>query len=217
MPISFYCGSGSPYAWRVWLALEHKQVPYDLKMMSFSGGDLHTPAYQVLNPRQKVPVIVDEGFALYESAAIVEYLEERFPDSGRHLFPGDLHQRAVVRRLIGEFDHYLSEALDKLLDCVLFTAPDKWDATAIGLAREGFAKELATIEGQVPASGFLAGDVGAADFALYPQLALSRRMERRKPDIGIVALLGPKTQAWMQRIEALPYFQATYPPHWKSA
>jgi len=40
MAIDFYYGSGSPFAWRVWLALEHKALPYELKVMSFDSGDL---------------------------------------------------------------------------------------------------------------------------------------------------------------------------------
>lgn len=36
MSITFYYGSGSPYAWRVWLALEHKRLPYELTVLSFS-------------------------------------------------------------------------------------------------------------------------------------------------------------------------------------
>ena len=40
MALTFYYGSGSPYGWRVWLALEHKQITYELKTMSFSAGDL---------------------------------------------------------------------------------------------------------------------------------------------------------------------------------
>ncbi|MGH8534801.1 MAG: glutathione S-transferase family protein, partial [Gammaproteobacteria bacterium] len=58
MSITFYCGSGSPPAWRVWLGLEHKQLPYELKMLSFSAGDLKTEEFTQLNPRQKVPVLV---------------------------------------------------------------------------------------------------------------------------------------------------------------
>ena len=34
---TLYVGSGSPYAWRVWLALEHKGLPYELRVLSFSG------------------------------------------------------------------------------------------------------------------------------------------------------------------------------------
>src|SRR5262249_4157483 len=76
MALTFYYGSGSPFAWRVWLALEHKHIPYTFKRMQFDNGDLHTPEYLAINPRHKVPAIVDDGFALYESAAIVEYLED---------------------------------------------------------------------------------------------------------------------------------------------
>jgi len=84
----------------VWLALEHKHIAYELKTMSFSAGDLRKPEYLAINPRHKVPAIVDEGFALYESAAIVEYLDERYP--GPKLFPGDVRQRALVRRMVQE-------------------------------------------------------------------------------------------------------------------
>jgi glutathione S-transferase len=80
MTVTLYYGSGSPYAWRVWLALEHKQTPYDLEVLSFDTGDLEKPEFLELNPRHKVPVLVDGGFVLYESAAIVEYVEERWPD-----------------------------------------------------------------------------------------------------------------------------------------
>ena len=38
MALTFYYASGSPFAWRVWLALEHKQLAYEHKVMSFSAG-----------------------------------------------------------------------------------------------------------------------------------------------------------------------------------
>ena len=43
MPLTFYYGSGSPFAWRVWLSLEHKALPYEFKMLSFDAKDTHTP------------------------------------------------------------------------------------------------------------------------------------------------------------------------------
>ena len=63
MAITFYAGSGSPYAWRVWLALEHKQLPYDLKMLSFSNREHRAPEYLAINPRGKVPALVEIGRA----------------------------------------------------------------------------------------------------------------------------------------------------------
>jgi glutathione S-transferase len=211
MALTFYYGSGSPYAWRVWLALEHKHIAYELKTMSFSEGDLRKPEYLAINPRRKVPAIVDEGFALYESVAIVEYLDERYP--GPKLFPGDLRQRAVVRRIVQEVDQYFAPAMDKLVDQVLFTAPEKWDANLISEGRQGLTKELTLWEGLIQGD-YIAGALSAADFTLYPLIALSLRIEKKKADLDLRSAIGPRVGAWMKRIEALPYFAKTWPPHW---
>src|SRR6185436_350541 len=66
MALTFYYGSGSPYAWRVWLALEHKGIAYELMTLSFSAGDLKKPEYLKVNPRHKVPAITDGELALYD-------------------------------------------------------------------------------------------------------------------------------------------------------
>jgi glutathione S-transferase len=212
MALTFYYGSGSPYAWRVWLALEHKHVAYELKTVSFSAGDLRKPEYLAINPRRKVPAIVDAGFALYESVAIVEYLDEQY--AGPKLFPGDVRQRAVIRRMVQETDQYYALAMEKLVDQVLFTAPEKWDADSISEGRQGVTKELTLWESLIQGD-YLAGALSAADFTLYPLIALSLRMEKKKPDLDLRSAIGPKLAAWMQRIESLPYFPKTWPPHWK--
>jgi glutathione S-transferase len=214
MALTFYYGSGSPFAWRVWLALEHKQVPYELKVMSFSAGDLRTPEFAAINPRHKVPAIVDDGFALYESNAIVEYLDERFPGAAP-LFPGDARARSVVRRMVQEADQYFGPAMDAIADTVLFTPAEKWDDDAIARAREKTGTELQVWESLMRGE-FLAGSaVTAADFALYPLIALTLRAQKRKPELDVSGVIGPRVGAWMRRVEALPYFQKTWPPHWK--
>ena len=214
MSLIFYYGSGSPFAWRAWLALEHRKVIYDLKTISFSAGDLKKPEYTMLNPRQKVPTIVDDGFALYESAAIVEYIDEKYRDSGEALFPGNVRQRARVRRLIAENDNYLVPANERLVELVLFTKRENWDAEAIAQARDAMTAELERFEAMLDADWF-AGPLSAADHAIYPVIALGLRMEKRRPDLAIAQRLGPRIQAWMRRFESLPYYQTTYPPHWR--
>src|SRR4030081_41494 len=102
MSLTLYYGSGSPYAWRVQLALEHKALPYERKVLSFSAGDTRKPEFLALNPRHRVPVLVDGDFVLYESHAIVEDLDGAFPTAGARLFPGDARTRALARRLISE-------------------------------------------------------------------------------------------------------------------
>src|SRR5207249_7894645 len=110
MSITLYYGSGSPYAWRAQLALEHKALPYELKLLSFAAGDTRKPEFLALNPRHRVPVLVDGDFVLYESNAIVEYVDDAYPGRGAPLFPGDAKTRAVVRRLVFEVDNYLDKA-----------------------------------------------------------------------------------------------------------
>ncbi len=213
--INFYYASGSPFAWRVWLALEHKSLPYELNSMSFSDGSLKTPEYLEINPRGKVPTIVDDGFSLYESATILEYLEDRYPDSGLPLFPGSLKDRARIRRLINEADLYLDQANRKILLPILFTKKEDWDEKAISSGREAVAAELGNFE-KMFSGDYFAGDLSAADFAIYPMVALALRVELRKPDLDITSLIGPKMTAWMKRAESLPIFAKTYPPHWKA-
>ena len=214
MALTFYYGSGSPYAWRVWLALEHKGIAYELKTVSFSAGDLAKSDYVALNPRSKVPAITDGDFSLYESAAILEYLEEQY-STGKVLFPGSVRQRATIRRLVREADEYLAHALERLVDHVLFTKREEWNLQEIAAGREAFLKELERFEGYLHGEWF-GVELSAADFALYPIIALCLRMEKKKDDLNVSGVIGPKIASWMKRIEALPYYDKTYPPHWKA-
>src|SRR4030095_4579992 len=101
-----YYGSGSPFAWRAQLALEHKALPYELKVLSFSAGDTRKPEVVALNPRHQVPVLVGRAFLLYERNQMSKNLDDAYPGHGKPLFPGDARQRALVRRLILEVDNY---------------------------------------------------------------------------------------------------------------
>lgn len=214
MALTFYYGAGSPYAWRVWFALEHKAIPYDRKVLSFTDGDLKKPEYLALNPRGKVPTIVDGDLRLHESAAILEYLDDAYPDSGERLFPGGARERALVRRLVCEADNYFVAPMNRLLQRVLFAKREEWDAARIAAARDEVAAELAR-RSEPAAGGYLAGPLSAADFTLYPMIAISLRCEKRKPDLGLRERIPAPLLAWMARIEALRFFASTYPPNWK--
>ena len=213
MSIVFYCASGSPYAWRVWLALEHKQIPYTLNMLSFDAGETRAPGFRKLNPRQRVPVIVDGDFALYESAAIVEYLEERYstaPD--RALFPAETRARAIVRRLIREVDQYFAEGVERLVEQILFAPGERRDEAQIQKGRRQCPSWMSSSARYRSVPGRKTGRGGFRSLSA-PSLML--RLERRSPELGVSPRLGPELSAWMRRIESLPYFAKTYPPHWR--
>src|SRR5258706_6416978 len=142
MALDFYHGQGSPFSWRVWLALEAKQVPYELKLLSFQAGDTKKPEFVALNPRHQVPTIVDDGFALWESTTILEYLDERFA-TGTKLYPGDAKARARVRRLARESEEYLyREGVDPIVDQLFWQGDKPADMEKVAKARERVREEL---------------------------------------------------------------------------
>ena len=214
MALTFYYASGSPYAWRVWLALVHKGVAFELRRLSFDAGDLKTPAFTAVNPRQRVPAIADDSFALYESAAIVEFIEDNWPGAPR-LFSRDPRCRAVERRMVREADQYFAEPLERLVEAVLFTPPERRLRQRIDAACADLEKELAFWETRI-AGDFLAGELSAADFTLYPEVALVLRIGARNPGLVPDRLVSVNVAAWMRRMEALPVVQATWPPHWRN-
>jgi glutathione S-transferase len=201
MSVKFYYASGSPYAWRVWLALERKGIPYHQKILSFDAGDLKTPEFGALNPRRRVPVLVDDDFVLTESGAIVEYIEDRWPN-GPALFAHEPRKRAIQRRMVREADQYLAPAGTRFA-----TAPSDESA-------KDLKQELALWEGAATGD-YLAGDLSAVDLTIYPFVALFARIAGRRPDFVKSDFIGPHLSAWLDRMQALPIVQHTRPPHWK--
>jgi len=212
MAVDFYHGQGSPYSWRVWLALEAKGVPYNLKVLSFANKDTTKPEFVAINPRHTVPTIVDEGHAVWESLAVLEYLDERF-SSGVKLYPGDARERARVRRLIKELEGYLEhDGIEPILD-ELLTEGKAPDMERVAKARGRVQEELAYFAKELRGR-FVAGDAPcAADFVLYPMLGYVWRINVRKPESGLADVLPAPLAEYKKRVEALPYFDKTYPPH----
>lgn len=215
MSVTFYYLSGSPFAWKVWLALEYKAIPYELKLLSADAGDLKKPEFEAINPRKKVPAIVDDGFALYELAAIVEYLEERYPGCGPRLWPEDVKARALARRVALEADGYVYPQVRKLALELIMRREGQPDEAIVTEAKSMLVQEFALLERSF-FGNFVAGDAPtAADFALYPMIAILERIQTRRPDYEIFAIVPDTVRSWKTRVEALPFFAATYPPHWR--
>jgi glutathione S-transferase len=64
---------------------------------------------------------------------------------------------------------------------------------------------------------YLAGPLSAADYALYTLLAFVWRSQIKLPDLDADSMLTPPLARWKARIEALPYFDKTIPPHWRKS
>lgn len=90
----------SPYAMSVYVTLIEKNLPFSLQLVDLDAGEHQAPAYRDLGLTGRVPTLVDGDFALSESTAIVEYLEEQFPAPDYAcVLPRDLRQRAQARQI----------------------------------------------------------------------------------------------------------------------
>ncbi|MGO9173244.1 MAG: glutathione S-transferase family protein [Rhodomicrobium sp.] len=217
MTITFYYLSGSPFSWKVWLALEHKEIAYDLRLLSADAGDLKKPGFLAINPHGKVPAIADGAFTLYESSAIVEYLEDAYPDRGRPLWPRDVQARAAARRIAAEAEAYIYPPVRSLIVELVMRREGEPDQTAVADAKAALTRKLAFVERSF-LWPFAAGAApSAADFALYPLTALLSRISAKYPGFASGPVIPETIGRWKGRVEALPYFAKTIPPHWTNA
>ena len=102
--MQLYIGNKNYSSWslRPWLLMRHAGIAFDeVKLrLSFEGDSLFKRALAKVAPTGKVPVLVDDGFAVWDTLAIAEYLAEKFP--AKALWPADPKARARARSLCAE-------------------------------------------------------------------------------------------------------------------
>lgn len=219
MALEVFWGSGSGPAWRVLLALAVKKVPYTSHLLSFSNREHKSPEMVAMNPRGKVPIVRDGDFVLYESLAILTYLDRKYPSPA--LFGESPEDAGRILRAIMEHQCYGSDAISAFARPILFDRLDVQRDQCV-LAVDGARAELAKLEETLAASPWLAtGTLSAADVFVFPQV---KTLERAlgKPGaatvehgLGPIPKVFPAIDAWCKRIEAIPGYDATYPPHWR--
>jgi glutathione S-transferase len=203
-----YGPAGSSYVWSVRLALAEKGVTHELVNVPF--GAQRDKAHLSRQPFAKVPAFEHDGFALYETQAIIRYVDERFP--GAPLQPEDVHQWSRMNQIIGIVDAYAWPAIAGtiLLNRVLAPrfldrAPDE-AAIAAALPRAQLC--LAEINRLMEDHRFLAADfVTLADLMAIPLLYFFANV----PDGKAPFAEHPKLIDWIKRMETRQSFQVTKP------
>lgn len=90
----------SPYAMSVFVALHEKGLPFDLLTIDLTAGENRLPAFTATSLTCRVPTLVHDDFALSESSAICEYLEDLYPPPGyAPVYPADIRARARARQV----------------------------------------------------------------------------------------------------------------------
>jgi glutathione S-transferase len=89
----------SPYAFSCYVALKEKKLPFEVRTVSLPDKDHHRADYQRRSMTGRVPMLEHGDFALSESSAIVEYLDDAFPGTTRAL-PASTRERARARQIM---------------------------------------------------------------------------------------------------------------------
>jgi glutathione S-transferase len=220
MGIEIFWASGSPFAWRVQLALEVKGLAYQSRLLEFSKGHLRTPEYLALNPRGQVPALRDDGVVVYESIAILAYLDRRYPEPP--LFGRTPAEAAQVWQATLECALYLDEPADRFI-LPLYRGQAAEKEADIRAALPTVTAELGRWEERLRQRSYLALDIlSAADLTVFPVvrslLRAASKPDAARFDHGLNPLEAryPRLAAWMATIEALPGYQRTFPPHWRA-
>jgi glutathione S-transferase len=87
----------SPYAMSAFVSLREKRLSFDVETVDLSANKNHEPAFATRSITRRVPTLVHDSFALSESSAISEYINETFPKEP--LYPADPRQRARARQV----------------------------------------------------------------------------------------------------------------------
>ena len=177
MSLTFYYAphsSASPVHW----TLEELGVPYEKVQLDYRAGDLKKPEFLKLNPNAKVPVLVHDGVAIFESAAIQLYLGELF-GVAKGLYPAPGPKRGEVMKWIVWTNVTLGEAMSRLGRNVGQWAPeDERNAKAGATAKADIMGLLQIVENTLQGRPYLTGETFTlADLHLASWIDYVRTMQ----------------------------------------
>ena len=177
MAIDLYWGSGSAYCWRVLLALEHKGLEYRSHLLKFDQQEHQAPQMLAMNPRGQLPVLRDGDYVVFESVAILYYLDRKYPEPA--IFGRDPQEGGVIMRVICEYQAYAEPSLMQLVRQLLYRrepAAAEGMAEAMSEAMHRVASEARTIERRLAQSDWVVGErFSATDMVIYPDIRLLLR------------------------------------------
>jgi len=194
----------SSAAYRVRIALALKGLEYERELIDLRTGAQHSATFKSINPQGFVPYLIDGDVGVGQSLAIIEYLDERYPEP--RLIPQHFHERARARAMalvIACDIHPLNNLrVLKHLESSLHLDRQGVNAWARKWIEQGFASLEAMSTG--PHRYLACDSVTIADVCLVPQMYNARRVET---DLGKF----PRLFEIEQRLMALPAFQQEEP------
>jgi glutathione S-transferase len=199
--------NGSPYLRSAMLGLEEKSVAYEFSPVALGASKVEPHLSR--HPFGRVPAFEHDGFALYETQAILRYVDAVFPGAG--LQPQDARQAARMNQLIGIVDWYFFPRaspmpFQRIVRPLLGGTPDEAIVAAAMAPARHCIGEIVRLMGE---ADYLAGDaVSLADLMLAPQVVMLAMTPEGRDIIGEQ----PRLAAWLGRMKARPSMVKTAPP-----
>lgn len=182
---------------RTRIVLKEKNLPFDRILLDLPNKEQKQEWYLALNPYGKVPVLVEEGAWVYESALCNEYLEEKYPTPA--LAPVDAGAKAQMRLWV---DWCNSQFVPPVIG-ILYEQRKPAVERSQGKIDHNKAKLMALLprlEERLHSSEYLMGDYSMADIAFTPFLALCDR-------VGVDLSAFPHTARWAARLKNRESFE----------
>jgi glutathione S-transferase len=194
----------SPPSWMVQLALEEKELDYEVVRLSFPDGEHKSPEMLARNPRGTVPVLTDGPISVYETFAILDYIEHTYPEPA--LMPTNRSLRGLALTRLHESSHLKSAGM-ALFSYIMNTRGLDLDPDEVDRRAAPFHDELFFWEYYYGVGKYAAGNqVSYADLSVFTYLAtavhlglplderypnLARFYERMKKRIAVVTTWPP--------------------------
>jgi glutathione S-transferase len=201
-----YSVPGSPFGRAVLATLQEKAASY--RLLPVVPGTFRSPEHLARHPFGRVPVLQHDGFSLYESQAILRYLDRVLPVPA--LTPVDSRAAARMDQVMNVNDWYLFQGVANVIGFQRVVGPRllglKPDEAAIDAAMpqaHTVFTELARLLGEQ--LYFAGATVSLADLLIAPQLAFLTQT----PEWSVLGAPHKNLVAWLARMEARPSFAAT--------
>jgi len=170
----------SSAAYRVRIALALKGLDYEYVSVNLAKGEHRKPEYGEINPQNLVPVLEDEGKRLYQSPAIIQYLDEKYPEPP--ILPKDRLERNRVRSLalivVCEIHPLNNPRVLNYLTQNFGISEEQKQTWYAHWVQTGFAALEKRLASEPQTGRFCHGDTpGFADIALVPQVANANRFK----------------------------------------
>lgn len=185
---------------RVWIALLEKQVPFELIPLNLDGDQL-TADFLEISPFHHIPVLVDDGFSVIESLAILDYLEAKYPIPS--LSPQNPKSLATVRMVELVTVHELLPAMNPLIREMMGFA--EVDAEKLEQAKQQVGKVLHFLEKQLGDCPYFGGNrLSLGDIVAGTAIVWL-------PGLGVSLDEYPPLQRWCEALMQRPSWQQTQP------